>query len=107
MIVNVPETKTYNQCLALIQGHLRDIASTHGALKHWCEQEDLNYKAIIKIKNGSMTYYVPQMVLKLLMKFGYRASISRQYSEEEGTTEDLFIVVKTKDVKETGTPPTG
>ena len=105
MIVNIPETKTYSECMDLISMYLKDIASSRGALKQWCEQEDLNYNAIVKIKNKNMVYYLPNMVIKLLQKFGYRATISRQYLEDQESTEDLFIVIKTKDVKEPGNSP--
>ena len=92
-MVNPPETKTYSQCIELIQRHLKHIALTHGAIKQWCIKEELDYKAIIKIKNGSMKFYLPKLVLKLLDKFGYRASISRNYTVDE--IEDIFIVQKT------------
>lgn len=82
-----------------------DIANQHGALKEWCKQEDLNYNSCVKIKNKNMNYYLPNMVVKLLGKFGYKASISRQYSEDQEATEDVFIVIKTKDAKDPGHSP--
>jgi hypothetical protein len=105
MTVNVPETKTYSQCIDLISLHLEEIAARHhGALKEWCNAHAFNYGSCVRIKNKNMSYYLPKMMIKLFYQFGYKASITRQYTDG-GSTEDVFIVIKTQDVKTPGSSP--
>ena len=89
---NTPEIKTYSQAMELIVGHLKEIAQQHGALKHWCKVHGLDYPTIIKIKNGKMTYYLPQLVERMLEILNYEVSMSRNYLNDR--TEDLYTIRK-------------
>ena len=89
---NVPEIKTYSQAMELIVSHLKEIAQQHGAMKRWCHVHGLDYRTIIKIKNGNMIYYLPQLVERLLEILGYQVSMSRNYLNDR--TEDLYTIRK-------------
>jgi hypothetical protein len=93
---NVPHTRSYSQCVELIQQHLKEIGEKHGALKKWCTEHELNYKGVVKIKNGSMTYYVPQFLLKILTALGYRASIMRTFLPDK-KEEDVYVIEKVEE----------
>jgi hypothetical protein len=93
---NVPHTRSYSQCVELIQQHLKEMSTKHGALKKWCTDHNLNYKGVVKIKNGSMSYYVPQFLLKILSALGYRASITRKFMPDR-KEEDVYIIEKVED----------
>lgn len=93
---NVPHTRSYSQCVELIQQHLKEMSLKHGALKKWCTDHNLNYKGVVKIKNGSMSYYVPQFLLKILSALGYSASIMRRFTLNQ-KEEDVYIIEKISD----------
>jgi hypothetical protein len=93
---NVPHVKSYSQCVELIQQHLKELSQKHGALKKWCTDYNLNYKGVVKIKNGSMSYYVPQFLLKILSALGYQASITRKFMPDR-KEEDVYIIEKIED----------
>ncbi len=78
--------------MALIVDHLKEIALQHGALKRWCRIHGLDYPVIIKIKNGKMKYYLPQLVERLLEIIGYDVSLSRNYLHDR--KEDIYTIRK-------------
>ncbi|MCY7291098.1 MAG: hypothetical protein LH615_02850 [Ferruginibacter sp.] len=91
---NVPHTRTYTQCLEILQQDLKEMSRKFGALKRWCDDHKLNYQKVVKMKNGSEKEYRPQFVQKILVALGYRVSLMRNYSIDN-TEEDIYIVEKT------------
>jgi hypothetical protein len=91
MKVNVPTILTYTECAQLAQQHLKHTSQTHGKLTQWCKDKELDYKTVVKIKNGSISYYAPNLVLKILLAYGYSVSLTKKllpkYKEE-----DIFMI---------------
>ena len=56
----------------------------------------IELQSVVKIKNGSMTYYVPQFLLKILTALGYRASIMRTFLPDK-KEEDVYIIEKVEE----------
>lgn len=102
-VVNKPSVRSYTQCCALVQVHLKEISQKHGVLKHWCTEKDLDYKAVVKIKNGTLAYYAPKLIQKLLTVIGYRVSITRNFSPEQ-KVEDLYMITRLETTLELPSP---
>ena len=90
---NVPHTLTYTQCLGIAQEGLEEESLQYGAIKKWCEDHELNYQKVVKIKNGSEKEYRPYFVQKILIALGYRVSLMRNGIVDR-IEEDLYIVEK-------------
>ncbi len=70
---NTDPTKTsldYEGALTKIQESLQSLP--YGSMKSFCEEHDLPYYTISKIKNNKISFVAPLLIKKCLIAFGYK-----------------------------------
>ena len=88
------QTKDYQQTFSMVRNYLLEMSTTHGALKHWCADNQLNYNTVVRIKNGNLGYLAPHLLKRLLEALGYTVKLTRSYLDEMSPEDDILYVVK-------------
>lgn len=63
-------TLDYPKAFKLVQSKLKELP--YGTMKKFCEDNELPYFTISKVKNNKITFVAPLLITKSLIAFGYK-----------------------------------
>lgn len=95
---NATSSKTYAEALEVAQTELKELSKIHGVLKKWCTVRGLDYKSVVKLKNGSASYPLPQLLLRVLTALNFQVFITNQVFSS-GKAEMIFIITKLEPIE--------